>query len=172
MCDVADFGVTTDGATTYINASCLNIHNKPVNRPIIFDLPLPPDVTKHWSCASFSLCRPVCNSHDIPLWYLTWLHAVTCFVLRWYVQCGKHYIMFTVVYCLLCIGDFIVNWFSDLHSVMVVVSAVIVSVIMLIFLLIGWVVSYIFSLYFIFLLLEVIRVKNRVMMVDLLCDQL
>jgi len=45
--DVVGFGVTTDGVTTFINASSLNLRYKPVNRPVIFDLPLPPGVTKH-----------------------------------------------------------------------------------------------------------------------------
>lgn len=41
------FGITTDGVTTFINASCLDLRYKPVNKPVIFDLPLPTGVTKH-----------------------------------------------------------------------------------------------------------------------------
>jgi len=44
--DVVGFGMTTDGVTTFVNASSVNRLYKPVNRPIIFDLPLPPGVTK------------------------------------------------------------------------------------------------------------------------------
>jgi len=41
--------VSTDGVTTYINASSMNLRYKPVNKPVIFDLPLPPGVTKNWT---------------------------------------------------------------------------------------------------------------------------
>lgn len=38
------YGVTTDGQTTFINASTCDIHYKPVNAPVIFDIPLPAGV--------------------------------------------------------------------------------------------------------------------------------
>lgn len=47
VCDVAGFGVTTDGVTTFVNASSVDAHYIPVNSPIIFDVPLPPGVTKY-----------------------------------------------------------------------------------------------------------------------------
>ena len=35
-----DYGMTTDGVTTFVNASSVNIRYKQVNDPIIFDLPM------------------------------------------------------------------------------------------------------------------------------------
>jgi len=46
LCDAIGFGVTTDGVTTFINASSLDLRYKPVNKPVIFDLPLPAGVSK------------------------------------------------------------------------------------------------------------------------------
>ncbi|XP_064489974.1 metallophosphoesterase domain-containing protein 1-like [Ornithodoros turicata] len=40
------YGITSDGQTTFINASICNIQYRPVNPPIIFDIPLPQGVTK------------------------------------------------------------------------------------------------------------------------------
>ncbi|XP_074640001.1 metallophosphoesterase domain-containing protein 1-like [Tubulanus polymorphus] len=40
------YGITTDGTTNYINASTCTIMYKPLNPPIIFDLPLKDGVTK------------------------------------------------------------------------------------------------------------------------------
>ncbi|XP_064594814.1 metallophosphoesterase MPPED2-like [Liolophura sinensis] len=40
------YGVTTDGVTTYINASTCTLQYKPRNPPIIFDIPLPEGVSK------------------------------------------------------------------------------------------------------------------------------
>jgi hypothetical protein len=39
------YGVTTDGTTTFINASTCTIRYKPVNPPIVFDIALPPAVS-------------------------------------------------------------------------------------------------------------------------------
>ncbi|XP_050404566.2 metallophosphoesterase MPPED2 [Patella vulgata] len=36
-----DYGVTTDGFTTYINASTCNLRYKAVNPPVVFDMPIP-----------------------------------------------------------------------------------------------------------------------------------
>ena len=44
---VVAYGVATDGVTMFINASNMNIQYKPVNKPVIFDLPLPTGVTKN-----------------------------------------------------------------------------------------------------------------------------
>jgi len=38
------WGVTTDGATRYVNASTCNIRYKPINQPIVFDIPKAPAV--------------------------------------------------------------------------------------------------------------------------------
>ena len=35
----AGYGVTTDGQTVFINASSCNFYYRPVNPPIVFDLP-------------------------------------------------------------------------------------------------------------------------------------
>lgn len=35
------YGMTTDGHTTYINASTCNVKYEPINYPIVFDMPLP-----------------------------------------------------------------------------------------------------------------------------------
>ncbi|XP_013381694.1 metallophosphoesterase MPPED2 [Lingula anatina] len=40
------YGVTTDGTTTFINASTCTLRYKPTNPPILFDLPLPEGYTK------------------------------------------------------------------------------------------------------------------------------
>ena len=40
------YGATTDGVTTYINASTCTRNYQPCNDPIIFDIPLPAGVTK------------------------------------------------------------------------------------------------------------------------------
>ena len=36
-------GATTDGATTYLNASCCTLSYRPDNPPLVFDLPAKPD---------------------------------------------------------------------------------------------------------------------------------
>lgn len=36
-----DYGMTTDGQTTFINSAICDVNYQPVNAPIIFDLPLP-----------------------------------------------------------------------------------------------------------------------------------
>jgi len=67
--DVVGYGVTTDGVTTFINSSSLNQHYQPVNRPVIFDLPLPPGVTKNWTSSIFH-CSSLWSSCDILYhWY-------------------------------------------------------------------------------------------------------
>ncbi len=38
------YGITTDGLTTYINASSVNLRYKQVHQPIIFDIPIPNSV--------------------------------------------------------------------------------------------------------------------------------
>ena len=35
------YGVTSDGVTTYINASTCTLRYRPLNPPILFDVPLP-----------------------------------------------------------------------------------------------------------------------------------
>ena len=35
------YGTSSDGMTTYINASTCNYHYRPVNPPIVFDIPRP-----------------------------------------------------------------------------------------------------------------------------------
>nr|XP_022324332.1 metallophosphoesterase MPPED2-like [Crassostrea virginica]XP_022324333.1 metallophosphoesterase MPPED2-like [Crassostrea virginica] len=40
------YGCSTDGVTTYINASTCTLQYKPTNPPIVFDFPLPPGHTK------------------------------------------------------------------------------------------------------------------------------
>ena len=36
------YGVTTDGHTTFYNASTCTLQYRPINNPIVFDLPIPP----------------------------------------------------------------------------------------------------------------------------------
>ena len=38
----AGYGVTTDGTTVYINASTCNYNYRPLNPPVVFDLPNKP----------------------------------------------------------------------------------------------------------------------------------
>lgn len=40
------YGVTTDGQTTFINASICDVKYRPVNAPVLFDLPLPEGFSK------------------------------------------------------------------------------------------------------------------------------
>ena len=40
------YGITTDGTTKYINASICTLNYKPTQRPIVFDIKLPPGMTK------------------------------------------------------------------------------------------------------------------------------
>lgn len=42
-------GYSTDGVTTFINASNVDMRYNPVNPPIIFDIPLPPGISKDGS---------------------------------------------------------------------------------------------------------------------------
>lgn len=41
-----DYGCTSDGITTYINASTCTLEYKPTHPPVVFDFPLPPGHTK------------------------------------------------------------------------------------------------------------------------------
>ncbi|XP_037071547.1 metallophosphoesterase domain-containing protein 1-like, partial [Pollicipes pollicipes] len=41
------YGVTTDGKVVYINASTCDMSYMPLNPPIVFDVPIPDDFTKH-----------------------------------------------------------------------------------------------------------------------------
>nr|XP_053654485.1 metallophosphoesterase MPPED2-like [Cherax quadricarinatus] len=41
------YGVTGNGKTVFVNAAMCNIHYKPVNPPIVFDLPLPHGFSKN-----------------------------------------------------------------------------------------------------------------------------
>jgi len=41
-----DYGILTDGTTTYINASTCSLKYQPINPPIIFDLELPENLSK------------------------------------------------------------------------------------------------------------------------------
>lgn len=40
------YGITTDGQTMFVNAAICNVHYKPVNAPIIFDIRLPEGASK------------------------------------------------------------------------------------------------------------------------------
>lgn len=40
------YGMTTDGRTTYVNAAICNVRYEPVNRPLVFDMPLPQGYSK------------------------------------------------------------------------------------------------------------------------------
>ncbi|XP_066265191.1 metallophosphoesterase domain-containing protein 1-like [Branchiostoma lanceolatum] len=40
------YGITTDGTTTYVNASVCTVRYQPVNPPIVFDLPTPEEAMK------------------------------------------------------------------------------------------------------------------------------
>jgi len=44
---VIDYGITTDGKVVFINASSCNLQYIPVNRPIVFDIPLPKGFKKN-----------------------------------------------------------------------------------------------------------------------------
>ena len=44
--DLSGYGVTSDGYTTYINASTCTLRYKPVNPPVVFDVPIPQGHTK------------------------------------------------------------------------------------------------------------------------------
>ena len=77
LCDAIGFGVTTDGVTTFINASSLDLRYKPVNKPVIFDLPLPAGVSKLWIWIFFS---PYKNDDAVHLiqfvqYLMHWLRA-------------------------------------------------------------------------------------------------
>ncbi|CAG0908792.1 unnamed protein product [Cyprideis torosa] len=39
-------GVTTDGQVIYANAATCDVHYRPTNPPVCFDVPLPPGVDK------------------------------------------------------------------------------------------------------------------------------
>lgn len=43
---LTDYGCTSDGITTYINASTCTLEYKPTHPPVVFDFPLPPGHTK------------------------------------------------------------------------------------------------------------------------------
>ena len=49
------YGIFTEGATTFINASICTHNYLPTNEPIIFDIPLPPSVTKKDFLANMSV---------------------------------------------------------------------------------------------------------------------
>ncbi|XP_061188153.1 metallophosphoesterase MPPED2-like isoform X2 [Saccostrea echinata] len=59
------YGCSTDGITTYINASSCTLQYKPVHPPIVFDFPLPPGHTKDeviGRVQSFSQKTPECDT--------------------------------------------------------------------------------------------------------------
>jgi len=44
---IIDYGITTDGKVVFVNASSCNLQYAPVNRPIVFDIPLPKGFKKN-----------------------------------------------------------------------------------------------------------------------------
>ena len=86
LCDVVGYGITTDGVTTFINASNVNKRRQPVNKPVIFDLPLPAGVTK-WTGFNFITVLYVYTEllwYFIPLIYWACcLCSMGCYVLWW-----------------------------------------------------------------------------------------
>ena len=44
--NVSAYGITSDGYTSYINASTCTFRYKPTNPPVVFDIDLPQGVTK------------------------------------------------------------------------------------------------------------------------------
>jgi len=97
LCDVIGFSITTDGVTTFINASSLDICYKPVNRPVIFDIPLPPGITKHWTYVSVFTILMVPNTSLLYSWIrlhsfyaletmMFWVHLLSkCYWVSWAV---------------------------------------------------------------------------------------